>query len=299
VKSNYVIRNTQGDKVFEIANYILITLGTLIVLYPLYFVIIASISDPNLIYEGKVILIPKNISFEGYKRLIEDKQIWMGYLNTIKYTITGTAINVFLTLTAAFTLSRKGLIMGKFFMYLIVLTMFFNGGLIPNYILVQKLGWIDKMWALIIPVAVGPWNLIIARTFFQSNLPEEICEAASIDGSSHFSLFVQIVLPTSKVLIVILILFYSLNHWNSYLPSLLYIRSAEKYPLQLVLRNILIESEMAASLLAEEDMVSEKLKMADLIKYASIIVAILPIVSLYTFVQKYFVQGVMIGAIKG
>lgn len=293
------MRKSRGDIIFDVCNFCILTLGMLLVLYPLYFVIIASISDPNAIYEGRVIFIPKGISLQGYKRLIEEKLIWTGYYNTIVYTLTGTAMNVIFTLMAAFTLSRKNIPMGKFFMYMIVFTMFFNGGLIPNYILIQKMGLINTMWALILPVAVGPWNLIIARTFFQNSIPDELCEAAYIDGSSHFRLFLRIVLPLSKALIAILILFYSLNHWNSFFSALMYIRDNTKYPLQLVLRNILIESEMSASMTADESSVSEKLKMADLIKYGSIIVATVPILSLYPFVQKYFVQGVMIGAVKG
>lgn len=293
------IRKTRGDIVFDAVNYTVLTIGMLLVLYPLYFVVIASISDPNAIYEGRVMLIPKGVNLEGYKRILNESSIWVGYANTILYTVVGTTINVVITLMAAFTLSRKNIPLGKIIMYMVVFTMFFNGGMIPTYILIQKLGWINTMWALIIPTAVGPWNLIIARTFFQNSIPDELCEAAYIDGTSHFLLFYRIVLPLSKALIVILILFYSLNHWNSFFNALIYIRDEAKYPLTLVLRNILLDAEMSANMMADEASVAEKLKMADLIKYGSIILATVPILSLYPFAQKYFVQGVMIGAVKG
>lgn len=297
--NKFFSKGKKGDRVFDIANYVLLSIGMLLVLYPLYFVVIASFSDPNAIYAGRVIFIPKGLSLEGYKRLLAERSVWTGYFNTIVYTVTGTAINVVLTLMAAFTLSRKNIPLGRFIMYMIVFTMFFDGGLIPNYILVQRLGLLDTMWALILPIAVGPWNLIIARTFFQNTIPEELCEAAYIDGASHFLLFRRIVLPLSKALVAILILFYSLNHWNSFFNAMMYIRDNAKYPLQLVLRNILIQSEMSATMTGDEASLSEQLKMADLIKYGSIIVATVPILALYPFVQKYFVQGVMIGAVKG
>lgn len=296
---SFFLRKSKGDIIFDVVNYTLLTLSMLLVLYPLYFVVIASFSDPNAIYEGRVIFLPKGLSLEGYKKLLEEKSIWNGYLNTIIYTVVGTIINVALTLTAAFSLSRKNLPMRKFFMVMILFTMFFSGGMIPNYMLVQKLGLLDTMWSLILPVAVGPWNLIIAKSFFQTSIPDELCEASYIDGASHFLLFRKVVLPLSKAIVAILILFYSLHHWNSFFTALLYIRDQSKYPLQLVLRNILIESDLNANMLSDANSVADKLKMADLIKYGSIIVATVPILSIYPFVQKYFVQGVMIGAVKG
>lgn len=293
------IRKNRGDILFDIINTILLTMAMLIVLYPLYFIFIASFSDPNAVYEGKVVLLPKNQTFDGYRRLFAEQSIWIGYANTLLYTTTGTLINVVLTLAAAFPLSRRDFVGKKLFMALITFTMFFSGGLIPEYLLVQKLDIINSMWALILPVAVVPWNLFIAKSFFQTSIPEELCEAAYIDGSSHFRLFARIVLPLSKALISVMVLFYAIGHWNSFFSAMLYITDEKKYPLQLILRNILIVNQVSSDMIVDQNSVAEKQKVADLLKYGVIIVSSIPVLILYPFVQKYFVQGVMIGAIKG
>ncbi len=296
---NNKLKRGRGDLVFDIINYTLLTLGMLMVLYPLYFIVIGSVSDPNAVYEGRVYLLPRGVTLDGYRRIFKEESIWTGYGNTFLYTFSGTALNVVLTISAAFTLSRKSLPGRNFFMFMIIFTMFFNGGLIPSYLLVQRLGLIDKIWALIFPVAVGPWNLIIARTFFQTSIPDELCEAAYIDGSSHIHMFIRVVLPLSRALIAIMVLFYAIAHWNSYFSALIYLRSESKYPLQLILRNILIENDVSSSMVYDAYSVGEKQKLADLIKFGVIIVSSIPVLILYPFVQKYFVQGVMIGAIKG
>lgn len=293
------IKGNKSDVIFDIVNYILLTAVMLLVLYPLYFIVIASISDPNAIYEGKVYFIPKLINFEGYERIFAEKSIWRGYLNTFIYTSVGTAINVLFTICAAYSLSKKYLPGRNFFMLMITFTMFFSGGLIPAYLLVQKMGMLNSIWGLVIPTAVGPWNLIIARTFFQSNIPDEVCEAASIDGSSEINTFIRIVLPISQAIIAIMILFYAVGHWNSYFNALIYLRSEDKYPLQLILRSILVQNEVNANMVTDESALAEKQRIADLIKYGVIIVSSLPVLILYPFVQKYFVQGVMIGSVKG
>lgn len=292
------IKRTGEDLIFDIFNYFILTLFMLMVLYPLYFIIIASISNPDAIYEGRVYLWPKDITFEGYKKIFQNSSIWTGYLNTIIYTTIGTIINVIFTITGAFALSRKELYGRNLIMYLITFTMFFGGGLIPNYLLVKNLQMIDTMWALILPGAISAYNLIIARTFFQSTIPEELKEAAEIDGCSYMVFFLKIVIPLSKALIAIMVLFYAVGHWNSFFGALIYIRDKSKYPLQLILRNILVINE-AAEVGFDDASVAEKQKLADLMKYGVIIVSSLPVLILYPFIQKYFVQGVMIGSIKG
>ena len=293
------IKRSKADLIFDIINYSILTLFMLIILYPLYFVVIASFSNPDAIYEGRVYFIPKEITFEGYKKLFEDASIWIGYANTIKYTLVGTTLNVVLTLTGAYALSRKDLYGRNIFMYMITFTMFFGGGLIPTYLLVKDLKMVDTMWALIIPSAVSVWNLIIARTFFQTTIPDELREAAEIDGCSDIKFFVKMVLPLSKALIAIQVLFYAVGHWNSFFNALIYIRNNAKYPLQLILRNILIINEISENSVIDQNTISEKQRVADLMKYGAIIISSLPVLILYPFIQKYFVKGVMIGSIKG
>lgn len=292
------IRRSRADKAFDIINYILLTLAFLIVAYPLYFVIIASISDPIAIYEGKVILLPVRPTLEGYERIFSYSSLFTGYKNTLIYTTVGTTINVILTITAAYALSRKELVGRNAIMMGVMITMIFSGGQIPNYLLVRNLGIYNTLWALILPGAVSSYNLIVARTFFQQNIPDELREAAELDGCTDAGFFFRVVLPLSGSIIAVMVLFYAVGHWNSYYNALIYLSSQAKYPLQLVLRNILIVNTM-------DDMVNDvatqaaQQRMGDLIKYGMIIVSSLPLMILYPFLQRYFVQGVMIGAIKG
>lgn len=292
------IRRSRADKAFDVIDYILMGLAFLVVAYPLYFVIIASISDPIAIYEGKVILFPVGVTFEGYERIFSYASLFTGYKNTLIYTSVGTAINVALTITAAYALSRKELVGRNAVMMGVMITMIFSGGQIPNYLLVRNLGIYNTMWALILPGAVSSYNLIVARTFFQQNIPDELREAAELDGCTDAGFFFRVVLPLSGSIIAVMVLFYAVGHWNSYYNALIYMSSQSKYPLQLVLRNILIVNTM-------DDMVNDvatqaaQQRMGDLIKYGMIIVSSLPLMILYPFLQKYFVQGVMIGAIKG
>ncbi len=292
------IRRSRADKAFDVIDYILMGLAFLAVAYPLYFVIIASISDPIAIYEGKVIFFPVSPTFEGYERIFSYSSLFTGYKNTLIYTSVGTTINVVLTITAAYALSRKELVGRNVVMMGVMITMIFSGGQIPNYLLVRNLGIYNTMWALILPGAVSSYNLIVARTFFQQNIPDELREAAELDGCTDAGFFFRVVLPLSGSIIAVMVLFYAVGHWNSYYNALIYMSSQSKYPLQLVLRNILIVNTM-------DDMVNDvatqaaQQRMGDLIKYGMIIVSSLPLMILYPFLQKYFVQGVMIGAIKG
>ena len=292
------IRRTRADRAFDLMDYIFLTIAFLLVAYPLYFVVIASVSDPIAVYEGRVILYPIKPTLEGYRRILSYSTLFTGYKNTLLYTLVGTSINVVLTITAGYALSRKELVGRNVMMMGVMITMIVSGGMIPNYLLVRSLRIYNTMWALILPGAVSTWNLIVTRTFFQQTIPDELREAADLDGCSDTAFFLRVVLPLSTSIIAVMILFYAVNHWNSYFNALIYLSSTSKYPLQLVLRNILIVNTL-------DDMVNDvatqaaQQRMGDLIKYGMIIISSLPLLVLYPFLQKYFVQGVMIGAIKG
>ena len=292
------ISRSRADKVFDTLDYIFLTIAFLLVAYPLYFVVIASISDPIAVYEGRVILYPIKPTLEGYSRILSYSSLFVGYKNTLFYTLLGTSINIVLTITSGYALSRKELVGRNVMMMGVMFTMIFSGGMIPNYLLVRSLGLYNTMWALILPGAVSTWNLIVTRTFFQQTIPDELREAADLDGCNDTTFFLRVVLPLSTSIIAVMVLFYAVGHWNSYYNALIYLSSTAKYPLQLVLRNILIVNTL-------DDMVNDvatqaaQQRMGDLIKYGMIIVSSLPLLILYPFLQKYFVHGVMIGAIKG
>ncbi|MCJ7840607.1 carbohydrate ABC transporter permease [Lederbergia sp. NSJ-179] len=299
-----VIKDTKADKIFKICNYVFLTLAMLVVLYPLIYIVSASMSDPAAVNSGEMWLLPKGITFEGYKLIFDNPDIWKGYLNTIFYTALGTSINLAVTIPAAYALSRKdfagrGLLMGMF-----VLTMFFSGGLIPTYLVVKNLGLIDTVWAMVLPNAAAVWNIIVARVFFQTSIPKELEEAAIIDGCTNFKMFVKIILPLSAPIIAVMALFYGVGHWNGYFNALIYLSDKKLYPLQLVLREILVLQEMSSqattnisSSLAEA--MNNKQQLAAVIKYGVMIVSTLPIIIVYPFLQRYFVKGVMIGSLKG
>jgi putative aldouronate transport system permease protein len=290
---------SKEDKIFDIVNFIFLTLVCLAVLYPLYFIIIASISSPDMVYNGQVWLIPKGITFEGYKRIFSDPKIWIGYKNTIEYTVLGTAIQVSLTLMAAYALSRKDFYGKTFFMIMIIFTMFFNGGLIPTYLVVKQLGMLNTIWAMILPKAVAVWNLIVAKSFFESNIPNELLEAGKIDGCSNTKFFLKVVLPLSKPIIAVMVLFYAVGQWNSYFDALIYLNDESLYPLQLILRNILIQNQLSVKMLSDLDNLAAQQQVGEMIKYGIIIVGALPLLIVYPFVQKHFVKGVLIGGVKG
>ncbi|MFD0871491.1 Inner membrane ABC transporter permease protein ycjP [Chlamydia abortus] len=290
---------TTQDRIFNIINYSLLIIISIIVLYPLFFVVIASISSPGAVMRGEVWLWPKDLTWVGYKRVFANKEILMGYWNTILYTVIGTAINLVMTVAAAYPLSRKDFMLRNTFTAMIVFTMFFSGGMIPTYLLIKNLGMLNSFWVMVIPGAVSVWNILIMRTFFQNGIPYEMQEAASIDGCTNMQILTRIVLPLSMPIIAVMILFYSVGHWNSYFTALIYLTDRAKYPLQLFLREILVQGQMQEMLDISADSLSNSLMDAEAIKYAIVIVANLPILLLYPFLQKYFVKGVMIGAIKG
>ncbi|MBO0991531.1 carbohydrate ABC transporter permease [Bacillus sp. SD088] len=298
-----VIKDTKADKIFKVFNFLFLTLAMLVVLYPLIYIVSASISDPKAVNSGDMWLFPKGVTFEGYKLIFDNPDIWKGYLNTIFYTALGTVINLAITIPAAYALSRRdlsgrGLLMGMF-----VLTMFFSGGLIPTYLVVRNLGLIDTVWAMVLPNAAAVWNIIVARVFFQTSIPTELEEAAIIDGCTNFKMFAKIILPLSAPIIAVMALFYGVGHWNGYFNALIYLSDKQLYPLQLVLREILVLQEMSSnsteisSSLAEA--MNNKQQLAAVIKYGVMIVSTLPIIIVYPFLQRYFVKGVMIGSLKG
>jgi putative aldouronate transport system permease protein len=289
---------TRGDRLFDWVGTVLLILVLVVVAYPLYFIVIASVSNPSAVSLGEVLLLPKGITFEGYSRIFAHHDLWSGYRNTLVYTVVGTFINVAMTLTAAYALSRKDLIGRNVFMGYIAFTMFFSGGLIPTYLLIKSLGLYNSFWVMVLPGAVSVWNLIIARTFFQSTIPDELWEAGVIDGCTNVRFFVSIVLPLSKAISAVLILFYAVGHWNEFFNGLIYLKDRARYPLQLIIRDILIQAQMNQDMVQDEN--AEALALAsNMMKYGVIIVASIPVLILYPFIQKYFVKGVMIGAIKG
>ena len=287
---------TQKDKIFDFVLNIIMVVILIITLYPLYFVVIASISNPDFTYAGKVILLPKGITFAGFEIILADGRIWERYANTIIYTIVGTAVNLIITLPASYALSRKSFKAKKYINLFILFTMFFSGGLIPTYLLVKGLKLIDSMWAIILVSAVSVWNLIIARTYFSGNIPDELEESALLDGCSHIKFFFLVALPLSKVIVIVLALFYGINHWNGYFNALIYLNTPQKFPLQLFLREILIQQQ---SMAMDPELARDMRYTANLIKYTMIIVATGPVLIIYPFLQKFFVKGVMIGAVKG
>lgn len=292
------IRLSRADQVFDAVNYVILTICLLVVAYPLYFIVIASVSDPTAVYAGRVVLWPASFTLEGYRRILDYASFFTGYRNTILYTLVGTAVNVAITIPGAYALSRKDLVGRNFLMMGITFTMIFSGGLIPTYLLVIQLNLYNTMWALILPAAVSSWNFIVARTFFQQTIPDELLEAATLDGAGNTQFFLRIVLPLSKSIIAVMVLFYAVNHWNSYFNALIYLKSAEKYPLQLVLRNILFENSLG-DMVEDASTLALQQRLGDLIKYGIIIASSLPLLILYPFLQRYFIQGVMIGAVKG
>lgn len=298
-----IVKSSKGrnknDFIFDVINYVFFTLAMLVVLYPLYFIVIASISDPYKVAGGHTLLWPAGINFEGYIRVFTNNTILIGYRNSLFYAVFGTFINLLFTLPPAYALSRKNLAFKSSIMIYLMIPMYFGGGLIPTYILVKNLGMLNSIWSLLVPGAVSIWSIIIARSFFQSNIPEELYESAVMDGCSHLRFFLSIVLPLSKALIAVLVLQFGLAHWNSWFNALIYISNKNLYPLQLVLRNILIVNDPVLEMIKDQAEVQRRLRLAETLKYASIVISTVPVLIIYPFLQKHFAKGVLIGSIKG
>lgn len=292
-------RKFSSDKWFDIAVVMLSAFILIIVLYPLIFVVSASFSNPEKVINGEMWLFPVDFTLDAYTEILKNGSVWNGYKNTLIYTIGGTFINIILTTLAAYPLSRRDLPGRNLFMFIITFTMFFNGGLIPTFLIVQGLGLVDTIWAMMIPNAIATYNLIVMRTYFQSSIPWEIQESAMMDGCNNIHMLWKIILPLSKPILAVMILFYAVGHWNAFFNALIYLRDDALYPLQLVLREILLVTQASATEGLDSFGLGDKLLLGESIKYALIIVASLPVLIMYPFVQKHFVKGVMIGSIKG
>lgn len=289
---------SKADRIYYIVIDTFLILMLLAILYPLYFIVIASISDTDAIFNGEVFLYPIGFNLKGYAALFENRMIWTGYLNTIWYTLLGTAINIAVTIPAGWAISRKELPWRKFITTYFIVTMFFGGGLIPFYLLVSDLGLLDNPLSVILPYGVSVWNMFMVNAFYSSSVPDEILEAAEVDGSGTIRTFFSIVIPLSKPIIAVMVLFYAVAHWNNYFSALIFLSEQKYFPLQLVLREILIMTESAGGSAGDAGTILEQAKLANSIKYSSIIVSTLPILVLYPFVSKFFEKGVMIGALK-
>ena len=293
------IKNNPSDACFQVIVYGVVILLTLAILYPLYFVVIASVSDPNMVASGKVLFLPKGFNLDGYKYILKDKRIWTGYYNTIRYTVFGTLFALFLTIPSGYALSRKDMAGRNFIMKMLIITQYFSGGLIPTYLVVKGLNLVDTPYVLMILGSFSVFNLILTRTFFMNTLPLELQEAAEIDGCGIFQYFISVVIPLSKAIIAIMILYYAVGHWNSFFNGLIYVTRAELYPLQLILRDILITGQSVDPEGLDPETLEHMKLIARTIKYGVIIISSLPVLIMYPFVQKYFVKGVMIGSVTG
>ena len=298
-KKKNKIRQTTMDRVMQAISYFIVIFSVLLVLYPLIYIISASVSSPEAVGSGKVILLPKDITTVGYQRVFKDKRILTGYGNTLFYTIVGTIINLIVTVPCGFALAKKKLVGKKIFLFIFMFTMYFGGGMIPTFILLTNMNMYDTRWVMLILGAFNCYNCIICRTFF-AEIPLEIGEAAALDGCGTIQYFIKIVLPISQALLGVMVLYFAVGHWNSYFNALIYTKSDRIIPLQLVLRNILVESVNSAQMMEDADEAGAKLtEIAQQLKYAVIVVSSLPMLILYPFMQKYFVKGVLIGSVKG
>lgn len=294
---------SRSDKVFDAVLLVVLTLILLITLYPVYFVLISSFSDPVAVAGGDVTFWPVGFTLEGYQTVLKDSAIVRGFLNSVVYTVVGVLVNLFLTLPTAYALSRRDFPARKPILVFYMITMFVSGGMMPTYLVVQQTGLLDTMWALILPGAVNVYNLLTARAFFRAGIPEELLEAARIDGCNNTRFFLQVALPLSGALVAIMVLYYGVAHWNSYFNALLYISDQNKWPLQMQLRSVLLQNSWnAAATGFTPEQLAERQRLealAEMMKYSLIVLSCLPMMIAYPFVQKHLVKGVMLGAIKG
>jgi putative aldouronate transport system permease protein len=293
------MKESADDRLFTILNYIILFIFTITILYPLVYIVSASFSSSTAVISGRVWLYPVEPTLAGYEAVFKHRLIMSSFLNSVFYTVVGTTINVLFTLIAAYPLSRKDFMPRNSIMALFVFTMMFSGGLIPSYLVVKELGMIDTRWSLIIPGALGVMNMIIARTYFQTTIPDELLEAAQMDGCSDFTFVRKIVLPLSGPIIAVISLFYAVGHWNQYFNALLYLKHQELYPIQLVLRDILVQNEVDASMITDVADQAARDGLRELLKFSLIVVSTLPVLIIYPFIQRHFVKGMMIGSLKG
>ena len=293
------------DTILKVVVIIVMIAVFVLTVYPIYFCVIASFSEPADVVSGKVMFKPSGFTLEAYKSLLNEKSIWTGYRNSLVYTLLGTLLSLMLTIPAAYVLSKKTLPGHKILSWYFVIIMYFSGGMIPTYLIVKNLGLLNKPYTLIVLGSFTVFNMVVARVYFESSIPGELYESAKIDGCSEFGAFFKIALPLAKPIIAVVALYYASARWNEYYRSLIYISNSDYFPLQLVLRNILIESQMAAAQIdpsMEDSMIEAVLRkayLAETMKYALILIASAPMLILYPFLQKYFVKGIMLGAVKG
>ena len=293
------IRNSLGDQVFLGVIYFILTAVFLVTTYPLVYVLSASFSTPEAVVSGRVWLYPVEPTLAGYAAIFRNPYILSGYANSLFYAVAGTLINLLVTVLAAYPLSRREFMPRNFVMALFVFTMLFSGGLIPTYLLVKGLGMVNTRWAMIIPNALAVWNVILTRTYFISAIPDQLHESAELDGCGELRYMATMLLPLSKPILAVIALYYAVGHWNSYFQALIYLQNKNLFPLQIILREILILNSFNPEMMINADELLRQQGLEDLLKYALIVVATLPVLSLYPFIQKYFIKGVMIGSIKG
>lgn len=288
----------RSDRAFDLVLVLISILIMIVVAYPLYFVVIASFSQPEAVLGGKLRFLPIGFNLESYKMVLSESKVWIGYRNTLLYTVLGTCINVVLTTLAAYPLSRKDMPFRGPLTFVATFTMLFGGGMIPVYMVVRSLGITDSIWAMVIPNALATYNMLVMKNYFQSSIPEELQEAAAIDGCDHIGTLIRVVLPLSAPIMAVIVLFYAVGHWNAFFNAIIYLRNQNLFPLQIVLRDILLQNSLEA---VGGDLTGmyEKVMRGEAMKYALIIVASAPVIMIYPLVQKHFVKGVMVGAIKG
>lgn len=301
-KSAAILRsNGMADHIFMFFVYLL-TIGSLVIVgAPIMHVVSASFSDSSMVQQGKVLLLPKGLNLEAYKMVFEFPAIWRGYRNSLFYVVLGTLINLTVTIMAAFPMSRKDFFGKSFFMVIFTITMFFGGGLVPTYMVVMRLGLVDTVWAIMLPGAMGVWNMIVMRTFFNNTIPEELYEATLLDGGGDMAFLFRVVLPLSKAVMAVMGLMFAVGRWNSYFAEMIYFNSESLMPLQVILRRILVLNNLQAGIDGASDALTYERaqRVARLMKYALIVVASVPVMLIYPFAQRYFMQGMMVGSIKG
>lgn len=292
------IHQSRSDRVFDGVNVFFLTVVLCLTLYPLIYVLSASVSEPARVMNGEVFLLPLGFSTTAYAKVFKNNDIWLGYGNTILYTLVGTAINLVMTFFGAYPLSKKDLWGRKVISLLLLFTMYFSGGMIPTYLIIKQLRLVDTFWVMVLPGAIATYNLIVMRTYFVSSIPGELFEAAEIDGAGVMRTILHVVLPLSMPILAVMVLFYAVGHWNSYFNALIYLNSRARYPLQIFLREIVVQNQFSDMMDTTEGF-AEQAMLKESIKYCTIVVASVPMLILYPFITKYFTKGVMLGAIKG
>lgn len=287
-----------GDRIFTAVNILIMVLICIVIIYPMYYVVLASVTDPVVVNSGKLLFYPEAWFTEGYKTALSYKPLWTGYANTIKYTVSGTLLSLACTIPAGYALSRQDLVGRKPLMFLFTFTMFFNGGIIPMFLTIKQLNIYNTIWAMILPVAVSVYNLIVCRSFFESGIPNELLESARIDGCSDFGFFFKVAIPLSKTIIAVMCLFYATAMWNQFFNALMFLQDDANMPLQVVLRNLVLMNQASQMTSSGAEMITKQ-KLVEQLKYCIVVISAAPLLIVYPFLQKYFAKGVTLGAVKG